>query len=161
VKLRLWAISGLVAVLAVLIGAQPASATSAQTNLRLVGGDTLQANAWHCGTYWNTCSWANSAKLLGYNPAYARSITNESELQVHGVSVSISLGSSWNVSVVYHSTTLIRSRWTNYNAWISDSSGSVKVSPWSTYVSSKETASAYHPIFGSPHGLVAYAGACC
>ena len=141
------------------IAAIPASATSASTTLNLHGGDQLQANAWHCGSYWSNCSWANSAKVLGYNPAYADSVTNVSEIQVHGVVLNLSIGDKVNVGIVYTSTGLVRSRWTNYNAWISDSSGTAQVSPLSTYVSSKETASAHDGIFGSPSGVVAYAGA--
>jgi hypothetical protein len=141
------------------LAASPAAATSASTTLNLAGGDRLQANAWHCGTYWNSCSFANSAKVLGCNPCYASSVTNVTEVQVHGISLSLSFGSTTNIGIIFTSTGLIRSRWTNYNAWISDSSGVANVSPLSTYVSSKETASAYHPIFGSPGGLVALAGA--
>jgi hypothetical protein len=139
--------------------ASPAAATSASTTLNLNGGDKLQANAWHCATYWSACSWANSAKVLGCNPCYADSVTNVSEVQVHGISLDISIGSQWQVNIVYHSTGLIRSRWTNYDDWISDSSGVANVSPLSTYVSSKETASATDGIFGSPSGVVALAGA--
>lgn len=139
--------------------AAPASATSASSSLRLAGGDTLQANAWHCGSYFNSCSFANSAKLLGSSPYNASSITNQTEVQVHGISVSISLGTSKNFGIIYNSSTLIKSRWTNYNNWISDTSGVVNVSPFSTYVSSKEIASAYHPTFGSPSGVTATAGA--
>lgn len=144
-----------------LASAMPAEATSASNNLNLKGGDTLQANAWHCGTFQNSCSWANSAKVLGYHPAYASSVTNESEIQAHGISASLTIGSTVNVNIVFTSDSIVRSRWTNYHAWISDSSGEAYPDWSTTYVSSKETASAYDKIFGSPHGLVAYAGICC
>jgi hypothetical protein len=136
-----------------------AGATSGSTTLNLSGGDKLQANAWHCGTYVRACSWANSAKVLGTHPSYADSVTNQSNIQVHGISLSISLGSTTNVSIIYHSSGLIKSKWTNYNAWISDSSGIAHVSVLSTYVSSREIASAHDAIFGSPSGVTAYAGA--
>ena len=141
------------------VAASPASATSASTTINLKGGDRLQANAWHCGTYLRACSWANSAKVLGCNPCFARSVTNLSEVRVHGIVLNITISKPINVSIVYRSTGLVRSRWTNTHAWISDSSGVANVSPLSTYVSSKETASASDPKFGSPHGLVALAGA--
>lgn len=150
----------LLAVPAVLgAAASPASATGASTTLNLVGGDKLQANAWHCGTYFRACSWANSAKVLGCNPCFAGSVTNISEVAVHGIVLGITISRPINISITYRSSALVRSRWTNFNAWISDSSGVANVSPLSTYVSSKETASATDRKFGSPHGLVAYAGA--
>jgi hypothetical protein len=150
----------LLAVPAVLgVAASPAAATSASTTLNLHGGDQLQANAWHCGTYFSACSWANSAKVLGCNPCYAHSVTNVSEVAVHGIVLGITISKPINISIIYKSSTLVRSRWTNFNAWISDSSGVANVSPLSTYVSSKETASASDPIFGTPSGVTAYAGA--
>jgi hypothetical protein len=139
--------------------ASSAGATTGSTTLNLAGGDRLEANAWHCGTYISDCSWANSAKITGSNPSYADSVTNESDLEVHGVSVSISLGSTKNVGIIWTSETLIKSKWTNYNAWISDSSGVANVGYTSTYVSSKEIASAHDAIFGSPSDVTAYAGA--
>lgn len=154
-------VAGLLVAAAAVLGltASPAVATSASTTLRLAGGDRLQANAWHCGTYFRACSWANSAKVLGTHPKYAASVTNVSEVAVHGIVLGITISKPINIHIIYKSTTLVRSRWTNFHAWISDSSGVANVSPLSTYVSSKETASATDRVFGSPHNLVAYAGA--
>lgn len=158
VKTKIGAVVGAgAAILAISTGG--ASATQNSSTMNLAGGDQLQANAWHCGTYFKACSFTASAKVLGTHPSYAASVTNQTEVAVHGIVLDISLGTTKNFGVVYTQSGLVRSRWTNYNAWISDSSGTVNVSPLSTYVSTKETASAYDPIFGSPSGLSTTAGA--
>lgn len=146
------------AVVAMLV---PASglATSAQSELNLVGGDTLQANAWHCGTYVKACSWQSSAKLLGHNPARARWIKNVAEVRAHGIRARLTLGTSTNVEIVEKSRSLIKTRWTNRRHWISWSRGKVKPGWTTAYVSTKVTASAAHRIFGRPRGVTAYAGA--
>ena len=139
--------------------APSAEATSSTTNLRLNGGDVLQVNAWHCGTYVSSCSWKTSTKVLGSHPLKASSVTNASQLQAHGWGGSISLGSSWNVTITGSSHSLVSTRWTNTNAWISDSGGVVKPGWATAWVSTRATGSARHPIFGSPSNVQAYAGA--
>ncbi|MDQ3849406.1 MAG: hypothetical protein M3296_02155 [Actinomycetota bacterium] len=139
----------------------PASlATSASTELNLNGGDKLVSNAWHCSTYWNHCSWVTSAKLKGNTPRNAVWIQNGATIQGHGPSVSIALDpKSVNVEIVFKAKTLIRTRWRNSRTWISWSSSRVSPSKSTAWVSTQSSATAYHPRFGHPGPLVAYAGA--
>lgn len=111
--------------------APAADATSSSNSWRLAGGDTWQVNAWHCGTYWDKCSWSSSTKLLGYNPANARSIANRAELQAHGGNLSITLSKHPSATITFSSSSLGKVTWTNYGAWISDNSGVMDPS-WST-----------------------------
>ncbi|MGH2917170.1 MAG: hypothetical protein ACRDLS_01020 [Solirubrobacteraceae bacterium] len=136
-----------------------APATSASTELNLVGGDTLQANAWHCGTYVKSCSWQSSAKLLGYHPARARWIRNTAEIEAHGFRAKITLGKVINVEIIEKKRSLIKTRWTNRKHWISWSSGKVKPSWTTLFVSTRSSATAAHRIFGRPGPVTAYAGA--
>ncbi|PZS21543.1 MAG: hypothetical protein DLM61_27810 [Pseudonocardiales bacterium] len=141
------------------IAAAPAAGTSAHNELRLNRGDRLQSNAWHCGVYFRSCSWQTSAKLLGYTPANARWITNYSEVKAHGISPKITIGKNTNVEITFKSSTLIKTRWTNRNAWISWSSGKVSPSFTTAYISTRESAYAYHRFFGRPGPVTSYAGA--
>lgn len=111
--------------------AAPASATSASASWNLSGGDTWQVNAWHCGTYWDKCSWTTSTKLLGYSPVNARSISNRAELEAHGGSLSITLSKNPSAGITFTSSSLGKVTWTNTNAWISDNAGVMDPS-WST-----------------------------
>ena len=140
-------------------GASSASATTGSSELNLKGGDKLQANAFHCGVFWNHCSWSSSAKLLGNTPKRASWIRNNAEIRAHGPSASITLGKSTNVVIEFKSKTLVKTKWTNTKTWISDSSGKVSPSKTTTFVSTKSKAYAYHPAFGRPGPVVAYAGA--
>ena len=136
-----------------------ALATSGSTELDLVGGDKLQSNAWHCGIYFNACSWKTSAKLLGSTPKRASWIQNNSEVQVHGPFAKITLGKSSNIEITFKSKTLIKTRWRNTHTWISASSGKVKPSKTTIYVSVRAKAYASHKIFGKPGPVESYAGA--
>lgn len=151
------AVVGMVVIGAVLPSA--VGATSGQNELRLNGGDTLESNAWHCGTYFRHCSWQTSAKLVGSHPRRARWISVNTEVKAHGPSAKITLGKTTNVEITFKSSNLVRTRWINRKHWISWSGGKVSPSFSTTYVSTRSSASAYHSIFGRPHGLVAYAGA--
>jgi hypothetical protein len=111
--------------------AAPAGATSASASWNLSGGDTWQVNAWHCGTYWDKCSWTSSTKLLGSNPANAQWISNRAELEAHGGSLSITLSKHPSATITFTSSSLGKVTWTNWNAWISDNSGVMDPS-WST-----------------------------
>jgi hypothetical protein len=138
----------------------PADATGATTTLRLKGGDRLVANAWHCGTYVRACGWKSSAKLLGTNPSRARWITNRATIEAHGLRASLSLSRKGpTVRVTGTSRAVVRTVWTNTNAWISDSAGEVRPGFTTAYVSVRSVASASHPTFGTPSGVTAYAGA--
>ena len=139
--------------------AMPAMATTGSSELNLKSGDKLQANAFHCGLYFSHCSWSSSAKLLGTTPKRATWIRNNAEIRAHGPSASITIGKSSNVVIEFKSKTLIKTRWTNTKTWISDSSGKVSPSKTTVYVSTKSKAYAYHPAFGTPGPVVAYAGA--
>jgi hypothetical protein len=139
--------------------ASGATATTGSSELNLRGGDKLQANAFHCGIFFSHCSWSSSAKLLGKTPDRASWIRNNAEIRAHGPSAKITLGKSSNVEIEFKSKTLIKTRWTNTKTWISDSSGKVSPSKTTTYVSTKSSAYAYHPAFGKPGPVVAYAGA--
>ena|ERR1022692_713053 len=158
-RLRVLLAAGAILASAGLAVAPMAQATSSSTSLRLNGGDALQVNAWHCGSYVSSCSWSTSTQLLGWSPALASSITNQSQLQAHGWGGSISLGSSWNVTITGSSHTLVSTRWTNTNAWIADSGGVVKPGWATAWVSTRAIGSAYHRTFGSPSNVQAYAGA--
>ena len=136
-----------------------AFATKASNELNLVGGNKLQSNAFHCTTYWSACSWETSAKLLGNSPKRASWIQNAAELKAHGPSAKITLGKSSNVEITFKSKTLVKTRWRNTRTWISSSGGKVKPSKSTLYVSTRASASAYHPKFGKPGPVVAYAGA--
>jgi hypothetical protein len=120
----------------------PADATSDSASWNLKGGDTFQVNAWHCGTYVNTCSWTSSTKLLGSNPFNAVWIQNRAELEAHGISASLTISKNPEATLTMVSKSLGVVRWKNYNAWISDNSG--KMDPnWSTaYVSTRSCGSA-------------------
>ena len=112
------------------------------------------------GSFTTTCSWSSSAKLLGSTPLRARWIKNEASVDAHGLGASLTLSKkSATVKVVGTSRSQVRTEWTNYDAWISDSSGAVKPGWLTTYVSVRSTATASHPTFGTPHGVSAYAGA--
>lgn len=111
--------------------APSAQATSASTSVRLAGGDTWQVNAWHCGTYWDKCSWTSSTKLLGSNPLNARSISNRAELEAHGGNISITLSKHPSATITFSSSSLGKVTWTNTSAWISDNAGVMDPS-WST-----------------------------
>jgi hypothetical protein len=132
--------TGLMAVVAVVastlaclvVMAGPAHATQASASWNLVGGDRWQVNAWHCGTYWDSCAWSSSTKLLGSNPYNAQSISNRAELESHGGSLSISLSTHPGATITFTSSSLGKVTWTNWNAWISDNSGVMRPS-WSTF----------------------------
>ena len=136
-----------------------AQATNASNELNLVGGDRLQANAFHCTTYLRQCSWETSAKLLGDNPKNASWIQNAAELKAHGPSAKITLGKSSNVEITFKSKSLVKTRWRNTKTWISSSGGKVKPSLSTAYVSTRASATAKHPKFGTPGPVTAYAGA--
>ncbi len=155
------AASGAVVAVTLVAVLAPASgvATSAESELRLVGGNKLVAHAWHCGTYVNACSWQASAKLLGHNPSRARWIKNTAEVKAHGFRAKISIGRNTNVEITERSRSLIKTRWINRRHWISWSAGKVRPNRTTFYVSTKATASAAHRIFGRPRGVTAYAGA--
>lgn len=133
-------------------------ATKGDGELRLNGGDKLMSYAWHCGTYFRHCSWQTSAKLVGSHPRRARWIAVNTEVRAHGPSAKITIGKSTNVEITFKSSTLVRTRWVNRKHWISWSSGRVGPSLSTAYVSTRASASAYHRIFGRPHGVIAYAG---
>lgn len=111
--------------------AAPSAATSASTSVSLPGGDTWQVNAWHCGTYWDKCSWTSSTKLLGSNPYNAQWISNRAELEAHGGSLSITLSKHPSATITFTSSSLGKVTWTNWTAWISDNAGVMDPS-WST-----------------------------
>lgn len=91
-------------------GASSASATTGSSELNLKGGEKLQANAFHCGVFWNHCSWSSSAKLLGNTPKRASWIRNNAEIRAHGPSASITLGKSTNVVIEFKSKTLVKTK---------------------------------------------------
>jgi hypothetical protein len=136
-----------------------ATATTGSAELNLKSGDKLQSNAFHCGTYFNSCSWSASAKLLGTTPRRASWIQNNAEIQAHGPLAKITLGKSTNIEITFKSKSLIKTRWRNTKTWISDSSGKVTPSKTTLFVSTKSKAYAYHKRFGKPGPVVAYAGA--
>jgi hypothetical protein len=136
-----------------------ATATTASSELNLRGGDKLQANAFHCGVYLNSCSWSTSAKLIGTTPRRASWIQNNSEIRAHGPSAKLTLGKSTNIEITFKSRSLIKTRWRNSKTWISDSNGKVSPSKTTVYVSTRSKAYASHRTFGKPGPVVAYAGA--
>jgi hypothetical protein len=142
-----------------IVAAVPAGATNAHSELQLKGGDQLQANAYHCGTYFRNCSWTSSAKLLGTTPRRAKWIQNNAKVEGHGPSAKITIGKSSNVEVTFKSKTLFKTRWRNGNAFISDSSGKAHVSLTTLWVSTESLAYASHKSFGKPGPVRAYAGA--
>lgn len=156
VAIRLAAFAGLAATALALPA--PVYATSASTRLRLNGGDVLEADAFHCTTYFRSCTWQTSAKLLGIHPARASWIQNSAEIQAHGIVPTITLGKSSNVQITFKSRSLVKTRWRNTNSWLSWSGGTVSPSFSTAWVSTRSTASAYHRIFGGPQ-VQAYAGA--
>jgi hypothetical protein len=135
-------ISLLAAVALALVAAPFAQATSASTSWRLHGGDTFQINAWHCSTYVKACSWTASAKLRGSNPSKARWIKNRALLQAHGVSASITISKDSSGSLKMVSKSLGQVTWKNTHAWIADTSGTMKPSWTTAYVSTKSCGSA-------------------
>lgn len=151
--------TGIATAAALVVASPTALATTASNELNLRGGDKLQANAFHCGVYFNHCSWSSSAKLLGNTPKRASWIRNNAEIKAHGPSAKLTLGKSINVEVEFKSKALVKTKWTNTKTWISDSSGKVSPSKTTLWVSTKSKAYAYHPRFGRPGPVVAYAGA--
>jgi hypothetical protein len=143
---------------ATLTGPAAVHATNASTQLQLNGGDTLEADAFHCTSYWKHCNWQTSAKLLGTHPKLASWIQNNAEIKAHGIFPKITLGKSTNIEITFKSTTLIKTRWRNTHSWISWSKGKVSPSFSTAYITTKSTASAYHRIFGKPR-VAADAGA--
>lgn len=136
-----------------------AHGTSSSSSLDLKGGNKLEANAWHCGTYVKSCSWKSSAKLLGTNPRRASWIQNNAVAKAHGPFAKLTIGKSTNVEITLKSKNLVKTRWRNSRAWISDSSGKVSPSFSTVYVSTESKAYANHKTFGSPGPVKAYAGA--
>jgi hypothetical protein len=156
---RKWITAVGVAGAAALAGPAVVHATSASTQLHLNGGDTLEADAFHCTSYFRHCSWQTSAKLLGTHPHRASWIQNNAEIQAHGISPKISLGKSINIEITFKSRSLVKTRWRNTRSWISWSKGKVSPSFSTAYVSTKSKAYARSHIFGKPGPVVAYAGA--
>lgn len=117
--------------------APSAEATKASSNTRLSGGDTWQVNAWHCGTYWDKCSWTSSTKLLGTNPSNARRISNRAELEAHGGKLSITLSKHPSATITFSSSSLGKVTWTNTTAWISDNAGVMDPSFSTAWVSTR------------------------
>ena len=135
------AISAAAAMAAVALVPPPAGATRASTQWRIPGGDTWEVNAWHCTTYWDVCDWTASAKLLGNTPPNAIWINNRTELEAHGVGVSIEISKEPKATLDMKSDSLGQVTWTNNNAWIADNSGTMDPS-WSTvYVSTRSCGS--------------------
>lgn len=122
--------------------ALPASATSDSASWNLKGGDKFQVNAWHCGTYVNSCSWKTSTKLLGAQPVNAVWIENDAELEAHGFSASIKISKEPSATLTMKSSSLGIVRWRNTRAWISDNSGQMSPSWTTAYVSTKSCGSA-------------------
>lgn len=135
------AVSAAVAAAAVMLVTSPAGATSASSQWRIPGGDLWEVNAWHCATYWDTCDWTASVKLLGNNPANAIWINNRTELEAHGVGVSIEISKEPKATLTMVSESLGQVTWTNNNAWIADNSGTMDPSGATVYVSTRSCGS--------------------
>jgi len=133
--------AALMALAASTLGAGPAEATSSSAKWNLPGGDQWQVNAWHCGTYTKTCAWTTSVKLLGSNPSNAQRIKNRSELEAHGVSVSIEISKEPKATLVMTSKSLGQVTWTNTNSWIADLSGSMTPNWTTLWVSTRSCGS--------------------
>jgi hypothetical protein len=144
---------------AVLLTPTVVGATTGSNALDLNGGDKLVSDAFHCGTFFNHCSWQTSAKLIGSNPKRASWIQNNAIIEAHGPSAKITLGKSINVEVTFKSKTMIKTRWRNTKSWISSSKGKVSPSKTTLWIGTKSSAYASHPKFGRPGPVVAYAGA--
>jgi hypothetical protein len=130
---------------------QPAEAHSASASYYYPGGDRLEANVWiQTFSDWSGCgSWSTSAKLWGMNPALASWIKNTASFHANGWGASLSgvgvSGSGADASA----------SWTNYNAWISDLSGTICGNWLTWYISAASTAVSYVPQYGSPRIVVA------
>lgn len=125
-----------------LIAAPSAHATSDSATWNIPGGNKMSVNAWHCGTYVSACDWKASTKMKGSNPKKAQWIKNVADLQAHGVSVSIKISKNPEASLKMVSKSLGRVTWKNTKTWISDTSGQMRPSKLTTYVSTKSCGSA-------------------
>lgn len=126
-----------------LLGAGPsAHATSDSGSWNIPGGNRMSVNAWHCGTYVNACDWKASTKMRGSNPKRARWIKNVADLQAHGIRVSITISKNPEATLKMVNRSLGRVTWKNSGTWISDTSGQMRPSKTTTYVSTKSCGSA-------------------
>lgn len=118
------------------------SATSDSSTWNLPGGDKFQVNAWHCGTYVKACNWTASTKLKGTHPSKAKWIKNRALLQAHGISVSIKISKNPEATLTMKSRSLGQVSLKNTNAKIADTSGQMRPSWTTTFVSTKSCGSA-------------------
>lgn len=126
----------------VMVTAPTASATSASASWNIPGGNKVSVNAWHCGLYVNACSWKASTKMSGKNPSKATWIKNVADLEAHGISVSIKISKNPEASLTMVKKSLGRVTWKNSKTWISDTSGTMRPSKLTVYVSTKSCGSA-------------------
>jgi hypothetical protein len=139
--------------------AAPAHATSASTSVGIPGGNKITINAWHCGFYTTACDWKASTKMSGTNPRKAKWIQNRTELEAHGISVSITISKNPEATLTMKSRSLGEVRWKNTNANISDTYGQMKPGGTTTYVSTKSCGSAQVTSSIRVSEKCAYAGA--
>jgi len=127
----------LLAVFASALTISPADATNASGKWNLRGGDQLQVNAWHCGTYVSTCSWSSSTKLLGSHPWRAIWIQNKATLEAHGFRATLTISKKPGAILDQTTRSMGTVRWTNFRAWIADNSGEMSPSWTTAYVSTR------------------------
>ncbi|MEV4227629.1 hypothetical protein AB0J81_11040 [Streptomyces bobili] len=120
----------------------PTHATSASTSVGLPGGNKIAVNAWHCSLYANACDWQASTKMSGNSPRRARWIQNRAELEAHGVEVSLSISKNPEATLTMVNKSLGVVRWRDTNARISDTSGQMRPSKGTVYVSTRSCGSA-------------------
>lgn len=115
----------------------PAAAVSESNSWNLSGGDKWQQNAFECNVFAFTCDWTASTKLLGTTPSVAKTITNRTELEAHGISVSIEISKEPKATLTMKSRALGEVKWTNTDNWIADNSGQMKPSIGALSLSTK------------------------
>jgi hypothetical protein len=158
-KIRL--LAGLAALAATpVLAATTAHAWSDEGHASMGAGRYIQANAWHCNTFVDKCSFATSAKAFtssSLSTAQKMSwVKNVAEVTAHGGSLSISVSNHPGATITGTSSTKSAS-WTNTNTWISDISGLSDPSWTTTYITTCSTASAYSSALGIKGSAVACA----
>lgn len=158
-KIRLFAGLAVLAVTPV-IAAGTAQAWSDESHSSMGAGRYIQANAWHCNTFVDKCSFATSAKAFtnsNLNVAQTMSwVKNVAEITAHGGSISISISNHPGATITGTSSTKT-STWTNNKTWISDLSGKSDPSWSTTYITTCSTASAYSSSLGIKGSTIACA----
>ncbi|MFJ6413846.1 hypothetical protein CHI12_11155 [Terribacillus saccharophilus] len=124
-----------------LAGSTTASAYADSNSASIPGlpNHSIQSNVWHgTASFFNTQSYQVSAKFLGTNPGYADWVKTAWTINANGLGVSIG-----GISGGTASGNTLSGTWTNWDAWISDYSGTYNISGVPISGSANNTASVF------------------